>query len=140
MPESTRQLGNNREPRHCALSTPRPWRPSFRTIDLIQQISRTQVIGPENNKPVDGYVCLDAARCEARTARRALRSLSPDKPTSLLYRASLRDANRPPRIAGNHLPTRGIGVQVKVLHGNRTEENLVTKQHAPDEAFPISDL
>lgn len=88
---------------------------------------------------MNGCISHNAARCGTRRVRRALRSLPPNKPTNLPNRTPLRDANRPPRIARNHLPTRGISEQVEVLHGNRTEENLVTKHHAPDVAFPISD-
>ena len=64
----------------------------------------------------------------------------PDQPTSLPGDASLRDADRPPRITGDNVPTRGINEQVEILHRNHTQKNLVPEHHAPNIAFPISDL
>ncbi len=65
---------------------------------------------------------------------------APDKPTSLPGRASLRDADRPPRITGNNLPTHGITEQVEILHRNCTQENLLPEHHAPRHSIPISNL
>lgn len=64
----------------------------------------------------------------------------PNQPTSLPGDASLRDADWPPRITGNNLPTIGINEQVEILHRNRTQKNLVPEHDAPNIAFPISDL